>query len=246
MPHSRPNVCPLRYLIYGLLLLLAIGPVAAVPAVASGIQSLDSIREAVRTFLLEEAAEEAQQDLQVTVGQLDPRLRLQACDTPLETFFLRGGRRIGNVTVGVECNGTKPWSLYVQAKVQMMADVVVARRPLPRGSVITLDDVALEKRDLSQLNAGYLTDLERVVGMTLKHAVRAGLALTPTLVDAPVAIRRGQTVTILARQGGLEVRMEGEALADGAVGELIRVRNRSSELAIQAEVIAPGVVQVRM
>ena len=41
-------------------------------------------------------------------------------------------------------------------------------------------------------------------------------------------------------------RMAGEALQDGAKGEMIRVRNLSSRQELQGEVVAPGLVRVPM
>ncbi len=214
--------------------------------VAAEIQSLESIRETARGFLAEQTAGSGAEDIRITIGHVDSRLRLQQCERPLEAFLPRGGRLVGNVTVGVRCAGAKPWSLYVQGKVQTMAEVVVTRRSLSRGTFLTETDVVLERRDLSRLTSGYLTDLNRVIGKKLSRSVRSGLAINETMVRAPAAVRRGERVTILARTGGLEVRMEGEALSAGAPGDVIPVRNISSDRQVEAEVIAPGVVKVRM
>ena len=66
------------------------------------------------------------------------------------------------------------------------------------------------------------------------------------MVRAAIAVRRGERVSILATTAALQVRMEGEALSDGAIGEIIRVRNLSSRQEIEAQVVGPGQVQVRM
>jgi len=40
--------------------------------------------------------------------------------------------------------------------------------------------------------------------------------------------------------------MEGKALVDGAMGDIIRVKNNSSRRELEAEVVGAGLVRVRM
>lgn len=62
--------------------------------------------------------------------------------------------------------------------------------------------------------------------------------------SAPV-VARGEWVTLLARQGGIELEGPAEALEDGHVGQAVRVRSAGSSGSIVARVIAPGRVEVR-
>ncbi|MNG41192.1 flagellar basal body P-ring biosynthesis protein FlgA [compost metagenome] len=51
---------------------------------------------------------------------------------------------------------------------------------------------------------------------------------------------------ISARSGTITVRMPGEALADGTLGEQISVRNQGSQRVVRARVLGPGQVEVEM
>jgi flagella basal body P-ring formation protein FlgA len=62
--------------------------------------------------------------------------------------------------------------------------------------------------------------------------------------SAPV-VARGEWVTLLARQGGIELEGPAEALEDGQVGQPVRVRSAGSSGSIVARVVAPGRVEVR-
>jgi flagella basal body P-ring formation protein FlgA len=203
------------------------------------------IRDIVAAFL-EQQNEQSAIPPRVDVGALDPRLRLAACDRPLEAFVPQGGKLQGNVTVGVRCSGTKPWSIYVPARVQVYDYVIVAKRPLARGAVLGPDDLDVAERDVAALASGYWSRLEDVLGMTLKQNVRLGAPIGKTQVAPPRMVRRGERVQILAKGAAMDVRMEGEALQDGAKGEAIRVRNLSSRREIEAVISAPGVVEVRL
>ncbi len=95
---------------------------------------------------------------------------------------------------------------------------------------------------MARHDRGYFGRIEQVVGKTAKRRIRAGQTLTADLLDAPLWVRRGQSVTIVARQDGIEASTLGEALANGREGDVVRVRNRSSEKVIDAQVIGDGVV----
>lgn len=213
---------------------------------AASIQGLDSIREAARQFLQREVEQRHGSTAEIRVGQLDRRLRLQRCATPLEVFPTGHRRLVGATTVGVRCAGPKPWTLYVSARVTVYDEVLVAARPLSRGHRLGEGDVHLARRALSQLHYGYLERLEDVRGMVLTRRVARGEVLRSNQLQAPKLVRRGEKVTLTAQLEGVEVRMQGKALSDGAAGQRIQVRNLSSRRVVEGTVVARGVVRVAL
>jgi flagella basal body P-ring formation protein FlgA len=81
-----------------------------------------------------------------------------------------------------------------------------------------------------------------VVGLSAKRRIREGQQLTPALLTGAVLVKRGQQVVIQANQDGIQAKAVGEALANGQLGDVIRVRNLGSEKVIEAKVIEAGVV----
>jgi len=225
--------------------LLLLGWLVLLPVTAAEIHPLKEIRQRVEQFLAAAHAD-AENPPRIEVGSLDRRLRLAACAEPLEASLPKGYTAMGRTTVAVRCNRPKPWTLYVQATVSRFEAVVTAARTLPRGTRLAADDLRFRERNLSDLISGYFTEKEAITGQIVTRTIRAGAPLSPNLLEAPSVVRRGERVAILAREGGLEVRMSGRALEDGAKGELIRVKNRSSGREVEAVVVEPGVVQVRM
>lgn len=218
---------------------------AGMLSAAEAIQSLDVVRDQVKDFLEKQAAG-LPNTPRIEVGALDPRLRLPLCPEPLETWFPAGARAQGNVTVGVRCKAGASWSIYVPAQVQVFDRVVVSARPLSRGSVLAAGDVELTDMEVTHLAGGYLGAPDQAIGKMLRRNVQLGAVLGPGLLELPKLIQRGERVQIIARTGGMEVRMEGEALEDGAEGQVIRVRNRSSKRHVEARVAAPGTVEIRL
>lgn len=191
------------------------------------------------------AGQEPQSDAEITVGRLDPRLRLSACEGEMETFLPQGSRALGNSTVGVRCNGVKPWTLYVPVKVAVFRKVLVTNRPMARGELINATDLRMERRNLNTLRAGFLTDPSHAIGRLAKRPLTAGTPLSVSNLAAQRVIKRGEKVTLLMDIPGIQVRATAKALGDGAIGETISVRNTSSKKIIQATVISAGVVRVK-
>lgn len=226
----------------GLAVFLGAAPAAGA---AGPIERHEHIITVVRDFVVPQVTGTAGQTT-VEVGPLDPRLRVPECGAPLDTFFPAGSQAAGNTTVGVRCRGPHPWLLYIPVTVRVMADVVVAARPLPMNTVISGTDVKVARRDLSRLTAGYFTRADEVAGKVVNRPVSLGTALTPLVLAAQTLVKRGQEVTILAKTGTMEVRMTGRALSDGAAGDTVRVRNLSSKRIVEGTVTAAGVVQVAL
>ena len=206
-------------------------------------QSVDSILETARQFTLANLSQ-ADQDQSVITGKIDKRLRLKACTDQLEAFFPEYGRRVGNITVGVRCNGEETWSLFVPISVKVFRNVVVLNKPLARGTIITEADLSIEQRNISAFSTDFFSDIDSLIGMELQRPIQIGQAISSLYVKKPIAVRRGNLVTLVAKNAIVEVRMEGKAMADGAVGHKVKVRNMRSKRIIEGIVKSSTIIEV--
>ncbi|OOG27135.1 flagella basal body P-ring formation protein FlgA [Thioalkalivibrio denitrificans] len=208
----------------------------------------DSILQAATGFMATAARDAHGEgfDVTVTPGRLDPRLRLRRCDHGLEAFLGPGSRMAGSTTVGVRCPGPVTWTLYVPVNISVHGQVLVLTRPLPRGSLLEDAALRLERHDVGNLSGGYLSDLQEARHMVLRRALPAGTVLTPQMVEPPRLVQRGQRVMLVAENPAVTVRVAGEALADGSLGQRVQVRNLSSRRVVEGTVLSRGVVGVNM
>lgn len=211
-------------------------------------ESHETIRQTAEAFIYDEARKThgADFNIEVDVSRLDARLRLRACSQPLEAFLAPGGRTTGTTTVGVSCSAPAPWSLYIPVTVGVSGEVLVAARALARGTVLSAQDMRLERRDITRLTSGYLNDPVAAQSMVLRRAVASGTTLIPNMLEAQRMVQRGQNVVLLAQSDNFSIRMSGEALGDAAYGELVKVRNRSSRRVVEGVVVSAGVVSVNL
>jgi flagella basal body P-ring formation protein FlgA len=220
-------------LVFGLLLLLLL------PALASAFTTADAIRATATACL---RAPPGVSDFKAGAASLDARLRLPDCSTALACDAPTGAFK-ATQTVAVYCTAPA-FRVHVPLTVQAWVEAVVVTRPLARGVAIGAADVRLERRELAQLPYGYMTDPGQALGQLTARALAAGHALLPRQLRAGALVRRGDTITLLARRGGMAVRMQGEALGEGAAGTRVRVRNARSQRVVEGTVVAAGLVEL--
>jgi flagella basal body P-ring formation protein FlgA len=222
------------------LLLLVGGVCDASPA---HWQALDDVRVIAEDFVRAKTGD-ATGRTTVQAGSLDSRHRLPLCDQPLEAFMRRGAKIAARTIVGVRCAGGKPWKVYVPVDVIVTETILTARRTLPRDHLLTKADLATDKRDVSRMISGYFSDPSGLMGQRLKQQIIAGRAITPAMLQADRVIRRGQSVTLTVSNRGLNIKMAGKALMDGAISQRIRVENSTSGRIVEGIVRSPEIVEI--
>ncbi|MGI9343805.1 MAG: flagellar basal body P-ring formation chaperone FlgA [Gammaproteobacteria bacterium] len=213
------------------------------PASAQDLHSHAAIRAAVTGAV---RAELTQNGARVTVeaDEIDARLRLAHCDSPLAVKIPPARRGNTRVTAEVRCAGSNPWKVHVPARVVVYQQVVVAARSMARGSVLAAGDIELAEQDTSSLPAGFLLQTEHAIGTQLRRDINAGKPLSPAMLETPALVKRGQQVTLEAGSGGMVVRMAGVAKADGIKGQVIPVENTRSRRVVHGVVRTGRTVEV--
>lgn len=128
-------------------------------------------------------------------------------------------------------------AVWASARVEVLADVVVAGRNLGRGEVLAADDLTTGRMPVSRLPAGSVTRADPLVGQRLARRVPVGRPVTERMVEVPPVVRRGDRLTLVVRRPGLTVTAMGEAREDGAPNGVIAVTNLSSRRTVQARVV---------
>jgi len=213
------------------------------PVQAASLHALHEVEHAAYLHAISEAQSRFSNP-QVSISSLDKRLRLQACQSPLDTFANHEQMRSGQLTVGVRCHEPVSWTVYVSTQIKVMQDVVVTRRSLSADHILSANDIKLAQRDIANLRKGYLTDAKALIGQQLKSPLPMGSIVETSQFKAQILVNRGDLITLVATVGNMEVRMRGEALANGGLGQRVKVKNSSSERIVEGVVDAAGVVRI--
>ena len=192
------------------------------------------VEQLAREQLAQQAGKAGLLEPQFQVAVVKSTRPVPACAAPvtLETADSRSAQRMRFVAV---CPGSNGWRYEMLARGSITAQVAVTSAPVTANTPLQAGNVTMVPDSISSLLGA--------IGLSSRRSLRAGEVLRQGQLAAPMLIKRGSAVNIVARKEQVEVSMAGEALDPGALGEVIRVRNAASGTVIRARVVDAGVVE---
>ena len=209
---------------------------------AAQFQSPASIQEAVRHFINKNLILNAEYTLKV--GQLDSRLQLPLCSKELKVFAHNGSLKPGRNSIRVKCQSVKKWTIYTSATIKAYKKVITLTQPVRRGEIFNPAILQFEKRDISTLRAGFITNKTIIAGKQATKNLGLGAVINGSHLTEPKLIKRGDKVTIKASNANFQISVAGLAMMDGIKNQNIKVKNLTSKQMIQATVVKKGLVEV--
>jgi flagella basal body P-ring formation protein FlgA len=158
--------------------------------------------------------------------------RLLALSEPLFKFQIdpQRARDLGEVSwhVRVFADGTTQ-KATISATARAWQSQVVVTKPLSFKQVIRDADVIDRRTLIDHMTDDTVLDRSQVVGQQASRDLKPGVIVTGRLIDAVQLVRPGQFVTVVYRQGAIELKSVARALDGGAYGQTIRVKNESTK-----------------
>jgi flagella basal body P-ring formation protein FlgA len=122
---------------------------------------------------------------------------------------------------------------------------VVAATNLPPNITLTAAQLTTGRADQLASSAGLMTDSRQVQGKVLRVGLMAGNPVLSSLLDQPIAVRRGQNVVLTLTDASMTLKTTATALEDGRVGDSISVQNPASQKMLRATVSRDGGVEIK-
>lgn len=179
----------------------------------------------------------------VVISGIPQGYKSPECRTPLEvkpTNTLRLGRN----SIEVSCQHRSSWSLMLNADIEVWRDVVVLRDHLSRGQRVKRTSIVLQQRNIGDLQRGYYTNIKDIMGNVSKRSLKAGTAISPSMINLPIIVKRGQAITLRAERPGFSVNMKGFALKKGRKGDRIKVKNGKSNKVLYGRIVDSDLVLI--
>lgn len=162
--------------------------------------------------------------MEVSVGELDRRLRLAPCDR-VEPYIPPNTRLWGKSRLGLRCTqGSAKWNVFLPITVKAFGPAWVVKGMVQQGSVLSEDDAMAVEVDWAELNSPIVANASDWVGQTATRTLSTGQALRQDMMKAAQVFQAGAQVRVLARGVGFEIATSGQAVSAGVVGQSARVR----------------------
>lgn len=230
-----------QFLVLPALLAAAFSAASSAASAASTAPSIASqVEEAARAQLEQQATASGLVDPRFELTVVPPRVA-PPCTGQVEVEPI-DTRQPTRMRFGVRCPqpGASRQEYIVRARIS--AQVVVLAAPVAANETLTETHITVGQRDITAIGDP-VVDPRDAVGQTSRRMLRAGDVLRNNSISAPVLVKRGDAVVMIARIEGIEVSTAGEALDAGARGATVRVRNNSSGQTLRMRVVAPGTVE---
>ncbi len=183
--------------------------------------------------------------MEVSVGQLDSRLRLAPC-ARVEPYLPAGSRLWGRTRLGLRCvEGPTAWNVFLPVTVKAYGPAWVLTGNVASGAVLTEADATQAEVDWAAETTAIVANPENWVGQVASRQLMAGQALRQHMVKAPTLFRAGSPVRVVAQGRGYSVTSAGQAVTNGSVGETVRVRMDNGKI-IAGIVANDGTVEVAL
>ena len=207
---------------------------------ASRALGLDEIKGAIDSFV-----RLSKQDVEVKDITLPQDLQVAPGDLTLSAIAARPSTT-GQMTYSLEAkiNGENPRHFDVNASVNEWRDVPIAKRALGKGELIRTDDLTRARLNISALPRDALLVDEQVVGLEVHSPIGFGEPFRKNSLNIPPLVAKGSRVTMVVKNGILEVTAKGVSLDEGIAGDSIRIQNDSSKKVIVGKIVGEGLVEV--
>lgn len=162
--------------------------------------------------------------VEVTLGQLDPRLKLAPCEK-VHAYMPDGMQMWGKTRVGLRCErGAVRWNVFWPVTVKVWGQALVAAVPLRPGTPVADGDLRLAEVDLAEKTSPAVLRAADIVGRTVVRGVEPGQSVRQDDVKARRWFAAGDPVRLTLRGEGFQIAAEGTALTPGDEGQCARIR----------------------
>jgi len=132
----------------------------------------------------------------------------------------------------------------VRTRIEVLQDVVTAARGLPAGTVLAGSDIRTVRRWVRRIHPHSLPSMEAASGKRLTMQVASGAEILATMLKEIPLVRKGKMVKIVFDNGPMQIVTVGLSEEDGVAGNIVRVKNITSNKIIYARVLSDSVVGI--
>ncbi|MDX5594152.1 flagellar basal body P-ring formation chaperone FlgA [Pseudovibrio sp. SPO723] len=128
----------------------------------------------------------------------------------------------------------------LDGQANIMVEVTTLARRVKRGDIISSNDLRIERVPAQRMTRRAALDATQAVGQAARRSLRAGTILTENDITAPLLVKRGENIMVTYAIPGMQLTTIGRANADGAMGDIIEIKNMRSNKVVLGTVTGSG------
>lgn len=132
----------------------------------------------------------------------------------------------------------------VNGRILRVTMVPTLSKTIRSGEVIKSTDITWTSLPDQQVSRNMIRSQDKLIGMTPRSQIKEGNPIRLNEIDRPVLIKRGSLVKVHFSSAKINLSTLGKAMEKGGLGDVIQVKNNTSNKLISAIVLGPNQVQV--
>jgi len=125
-------------------------------------------------------------------------------------------------------DGNKKDRVSVKGSIAIYEQVLCAVKNLKKGQPVLSGDFKFEKKNIFDLDSNYIADFKMIEKMIVKNRINKGAYLKQDFFAHPYLVKKGDMVTLVAKNNNLLIVTSGICKEDGFENNLVRVENINS------------------
>lgn len=155
-----------------------------------------------------------------------------------------GGRHIWQLHF-YDDQDTQLRTLYVFADVDIMGEVIRAKRTIQPKAIIQADDLMIKRESILSMLANRYDTIEDVVGKQAVVYISRNSPITTLVAKEKPLIEYGQRIDVKIIRNGIQIKVKARALENGYLGKTIRAQTLlKNDKIIQGTVIDNETIKV--
>ncbi len=127
-------------------------------------------------------------------------------------------------------------ALPMQGKFQPMVELPALSKAYESGAIIQANDISMRKFPSHYSKSGVVSTAEELVGKAVRRNISADRPVRAHEVSLPVVMQKNALIQLTYSNNNLHISTSGQVLANAAVGDVVEVKNMSSNSVVRAVV----------
>lgn len=157
-------------------------------------------------------------------------------------FFMQ--RTLARIVVSVNDKDIRTFGVPV--KLNVYNDVWVAKDFIRRGEAISIGNVSLERKNITDMAQNALSSKVEPMGSLVRKTFTPGDIIDARFVESAPIVSKSSHVSVMFKSSLITITIPCEALDNGKIGDLVRVRSKQYKKDYTGRVTDSGMVLVNI
>ncbi|MCP4394159.1 MAG: flagellar basal body P-ring formation protein FlgA [Alphaproteobacteria bacterium] len=213
---------------------------------ASDIISEKDIQERLREALMDQGVDESS-EIAFNKSQILIHVPVNsATEILVNTLDVMGGGQRFTSVIDIKAGGDFSKQIRISGRIFNVIDVPVLHSNMQAGDAISKDDIVWKAVRERHVRNDTMLSEDDLIGMEARRLIRKETLIKTTDVRKHVAVKKGKRVQIVLANKGMTLTVVGEALENGSLGEIIRIKNIQSKKTIYATVMGDDMLAIEV